>query len=102
MHRLSNTPQDSFHDDILRDNIADAQEHPSYGNWAGGIVKQYRSQHGLGGFVFWHNRPALPWMLQHWRVSFARFGMICMCPKNSPLQRGRALHTVGMVSALVS
>ena len=26
---------------ILRDNIADAQEHPSYGNWAGGIVKQY-------------------------------------------------------------
>ena len=24
-----------------RDNIADAQEHPSYGNWAGGIVKQY-------------------------------------------------------------
>ena len=27
--------------EVLRDNIADAQEHPSYGNWAGGIVKQY-------------------------------------------------------------
>ena len=27
---------------ILRDNIADAQERPSYGNWAGGTVKQFR------------------------------------------------------------
>ena len=26
---------------MVRDNIADAQEHPSCGNWAGGIVKQY-------------------------------------------------------------
>ena len=34
-------PEDSIHAEILRDNIADAQEHPSYGNWAGGIVKQY-------------------------------------------------------------
>ena len=41
MHRLSNMPEDSIHAEILRDNIADAQEHPSYGNWAGGIVKQY-------------------------------------------------------------
>ena len=41
MHRLSNMPEDSVHAEILRDNIADAQEHPSYGNWAGGIVKQY-------------------------------------------------------------
>ena len=41
MHRLSNMPEDSIHAEILRDNIADAQEHPSYGIWAGGIVKQY-------------------------------------------------------------
>ena len=34
-------PEDSVHAEILGDNIADAQEHPSYGNWAGGIVKQY-------------------------------------------------------------
>ena len=40
MHRLSNMPEDSIHAEILRDNIADAQEHPSYGDWAGGIVKQ--------------------------------------------------------------
>ena len=39
MHRLSNMPEDSIHAEVLRDNIADAQEHTS---WAGGIVKQYR------------------------------------------------------------
>ena len=36
-----NMPEDSIHAEILSDNIADAQEHPSYGNWAGGIVKPY-------------------------------------------------------------
>ena len=41
MHRLPNMPGDSIHAEILRDNIADAQEHPSSGNCAGGIVKQY-------------------------------------------------------------
>ena len=41
MHCLSNMPEDSIHIEILRDNIADAQNHPSYGNWAGEIVKQY-------------------------------------------------------------
>ena len=41
MHRLSNMPEDSVdsgHAEILKDNIADAQERPSCGNWAGGIV----------------------------------------------------------------
>ena len=33
----SNMPDNSSHAAIL----ADAQEHPSCGNWAGGIVKQY-------------------------------------------------------------
>ena len=41
MHRLSNMPDDSIHAEFLRDNIADAQQHPSCGDWAGGIVKQY-------------------------------------------------------------
>ena len=41
MHRLSNMPEDIIHAGIPEDNIADAQEHPSYGNWAGSIVKQY-------------------------------------------------------------
>ena len=42
MHRLSNMPEGSIHAEVLRDNIADAQEHPSFGNWAGDIIKQYR------------------------------------------------------------
>ena len=41
MHRLSSMPQDSIHADILKVNIADAQEHSACGNWAGGIVKQF-------------------------------------------------------------
>ena len=41
MHRLSNMPDDSIHAEILRDNVADAQQHPSCDGWAGGIVKQY-------------------------------------------------------------
>ena len=41
MHRLSKMPEDNIHAEILTDNIADAQQHPSFGNWAGGIVKQY-------------------------------------------------------------
>ena len=39
---LDMMPEDSIHAEVLRDNIADAQEHPSYGNWAGGIIKKYR------------------------------------------------------------
>ena len=41
MHRPSNMPDDSIHAEILRDNVADAQEHPSCDNWAGGNVKHY-------------------------------------------------------------
>ena len=33
--------QHAIHAEILRDNIADAQEQPSYGKWAGGIVRRY-------------------------------------------------------------
>ena len=42
MHRLSNMPEDSIHAEILREKIADAQERPSWGNWAGGIVMEGR------------------------------------------------------------
>ena len=41
MHCLSSMPQDSNHVKILKHSIAVAQEHPSCGNLAGGIVKQY-------------------------------------------------------------
>ena len=44
MHWVSNMPEDNIHAEILRDNvvnIADAQECPSCGNWAGDIVRQY-------------------------------------------------------------
>ena len=34
-------PQDSMHAEILQGNIADAQDHPSCGNWADGIVQQH-------------------------------------------------------------
>ena len=34
-------PDNSIHAELLRDNIADAQQHPSCGNWADGIVKQF-------------------------------------------------------------
>ena len=37
-------------------NIADAQERPSYGNWAGGIVKEYRR---LGMALFYADDVAL-------------------------------------------
>ena len=50
MHRLSNMPQDGDHAEILGDDIADAQEHPSCGNWASGIVKQY-SRLGMASLV---------------------------------------------------
>ena len=34
-------PEDSIHAEIRRDNVADAQEHPSCSDWAGGIIRQY-------------------------------------------------------------
>ncbi|RYE04502.1 MAG: reverse transcriptase family protein [Rickettsiaceae bacterium] len=41
MRRLSVMPEGSIHRDILMDNIADAQDHPSYTNWANGVMRQY-------------------------------------------------------------
>ena len=41
MRRLSVMPEGSIHRDILMDNVADAQDHPSYSNWANGVMRQY-------------------------------------------------------------
>ena len=50
-------PGDGIRAEILKNNIADAQEHPSCRNWTGGVVKQLLqllqpSRHGLAIFVF--------------------------------------------------
>ena len=95
MHRLSNMPEDSIHAEILRDNIADAQEHPSYGNWAGGIVKQY-SRLGMVS----HNLPELPRVSgEHEGSALQDLGWSACVPKNSSLQKGKTLHILCMVSA---
>ena len=101
MHRLSNMPEDSIHAEILRDNIADAQEHPliwQLGWWHCQAVQP--PWHGLAVFVFWHNLPELP------RVSGERegsalqdLGWSACVPKNSSLQKGKTLHILCMVSA---
>ena len=99
MHRLSNRPEDSIHAEVLRDNIADAQEHPSYGNWAGGIIKQYRRL-GFAVVVLWHNVPELPRVLGKDEGSALQgLGRLACNPKNSPLQKGKALHILCMISA---
>ena len=41
MRRLSVMPDGSIHRGILMDNTADAQDHPSYTNWANGVMRQY-------------------------------------------------------------
>ena len=64
MHRLSNMPDDSIHAETLRDNVADAQQHPSCDNWADGVVKQYsrlgmEGQHAWGLMLCQSNRVGL-------------------------------------------
>ena len=101
MHRLSNMPEDSVHAEILRDNIADAQEHPSYGNWAGGIVKQYSrlgmvspfSSSGITGL----NSPGIQANMEG--SALQGLGWSACVPKNSSLKKGKALHILCMVSA---
>ena len=78
MHRLSNMPEDGIHAEILRDNIADAQEHPSYGNWAGVVVKQY-------------SRLGMAWSILHWLQS-AQVSWLGLCgPETSPWSAGTSL-----------
>ena len=104
MHRLSNMPEDSIHAEILRDNIADAQEHPSYGNWAGGIVKQYNclgmvspfSSSGITGLNSLGFQANMKGQL-------CRVGMVCMCPQEQLPQKGQSsAHTLHGVCVPVS
>ena len=81
MHRLFNMPDDSIHAELLRVNIADAQQHPSCGNWAGGIVKQYSR---LGLVSPWFSSSGITCLHslgQPWRVSSKRFRVVCMSPQ---------------------
>ena len=99
MHRLSNMPDDSIHAGILRDNIADALEHPACGNWAGGIVKQYSrlgmaspfSPSGITDLNSFGFQANIEGQLKKVR------GAACV-PKNSSLQEGQALHRLCTVS----
>ena len=88
MHGLSNMPDDSIHSEILRDNIAVAQENPACGNWAGGIVKQYRrlgmalpcSSSGIAGLNSLGFHP--------WRVSSGQvWGGLHVSPRTAPSKR---------------
>ena len=99
MHRLSNMSEDSIHAEVLR--IADAQEHPSYGNWAGGIYQAVSPPwHGFAIFVLWHNVPELPLVLgKHEGSALQGLGWLACFPKNSPLQKGKPPHILCMVSA---
>ena len=89
-------PDDSVHAEILRDNIADAQEHPSCGNWAGGIAKQYGrlgmaspfSSSGITGL----SSPGFPANMEG---QLKRFGVVCMCPQEQlPLRGPSSAHTL--------
>ena len=101
MRRLSNMPDDSIHDEILRDNVADAQQHPSCDNWADGIVKQYSrlgmaspfSSSGitcLNSLGFQANMEGQ--LKKVW-------GGLHVSPTTAPLQEGQALHILRLVSA---
>ena len=94
MHRLSNMPEDSIHAEILRDNIADAQEHPSCDNWAGSIVKQY-SRLGMASPFSSSGIACLNCLgfRRTWRVSLERFGVVCrrhdVSPRTAPSKRAK-------------
>ena len=104
MHRLSNMPEDSIHAEVLRDNIADAQEHPSYGNSAGGIIKQYRR---LGMASLFSSSGIMCLNSLGFRATMK--GQLCkvwdglhVSPKQPPLKGQSAARTFkecGMVSA---
>ena len=82
-------PQAGIQAETLTEKIADAQEHPSYGNRAGGIIKQYSRlgmalpclPSGMNGLDLFVSR-------QSWRASYANFGIACMCPQEQPPPKG--------------
>ena len=101
VHRLFNMPDDSILAEILRDNVADVQQHPSCDNWAGGIVKQYSRLSMASPFSsFWHCMPELPRVSgKHGGSAKNGLGRSACLPKNSSLQEDQALHILCLVSA---
>ena len=104
MHRLSNMPVDSIHANILRDNIADAQQQPSCGNWAGGIVKQYRRlgitspflSSGILGLNFLGFQANMKGQL-------CELWIVCMCPQEKlPSKAPSSVHILHDFCAPVS
>ena len=82
MHCLSSMPQDSILVEVLKDDIADAQALPSYGNCTGGIVKQY-SHLGMA-------LPALPYYENPMPIS--RLQLLtrsCIGSHALPVEQGR-------------
>ena len=99
MHRLSNMPEDSIHAEILRDNIADAQENPTYGNWAGGIVKQY-SRLGMASLFSPSGITCLNSLgFQANMKSQLCKGWSACVPKDSSPKKIQALHVFCLLSA---
>ena len=101
MHRLSNMPEDSIPAEVLRDNIADAQEHPSYGNWAGGFVKQYSRL----GMVSPFSSSGIT-CLNSLGFQANMKGQLCrvwdglhVSPRTAPSKGAKTLHILCMVSA---
>ena len=90
MHRLSNMPDNSVHAEILRDNVADAQQHPSCDNWADGIVKQY-SRLGMASPFSSSGITCLNSLgfQANMEVSSTGLGWSACLPKNSSLQEAK-------------
>ena len=86
MHRLSNMPEGSIHAEIPRDNIADAQERPLGGNWAGGIVRQY-SRLGMASPFLSSGIIALN-SLRFQAKMKGQLCKVCMCPRGQLPPKG--------------
>ena len=80
---------DSIHAEFIRDNIADAQERPSYDNWPGGIVRQY-SRLGMASPVLSSGIIGLNSLGFHakMKVTSGRSGMVCMYLHGQPPPKG--------------
>ena len=80
---------DSIHAEFIRDNIADAQERPSYDNWPGGIVRQY-SRLGMASPVLSSGIIGLNSLgfQANMKGQLCKVGMVCMCPQGNLPPKG--------------
>ena len=83
------SPGDSSYAEILRDNIADAQECPSYGSWAGGIVKRY-CRLGMASLFLSSGIIGLNSLgfQANMKGQLCKVGMVCMCPQGNLPPKG--------------